>query len=250
MGMRETRRSIRWSERGVYAASSFGSPKVNHFIQPARTLKRPEGRAPGCAAILGSSRSLFWTNPFARRKVKSMKKDRWSDVAGCRPVLVNTNQRMTRLVHCLMAIMALQNFCHADVTKLPADDQKRLRDVSRFHEVHAATNLPPTVFALCADGSGRLAEPGQKWEVTDVITDDKLPTKRLIWAVTDGDYYVVHYERGGYAHSFHFLVVKLKEGDGKPSLVWRGVGGQIEDFRAFLDAVTSNKLDDRLDYAH
>jgi hypothetical protein len=157
---------------------------------------------------------------------------------------------MTCLAHCLLAIMALQSFCRADVTKLPADDQKVLRDVSRFHEIHAVTNLPPTVFALCADGSGRLAEPEQKWEVTDVITDDTLPRKRLIWAVTDGDYYVVHYERGGYAHSFHVLVAKLKVGDRKPSFVWHGVGGQLKDSRAFLEAVASSKFDDRLDYAH
>lgn len=157
---------------------------------------------------------------------------------------------MTRIVFCLLVSMAFQTFCYADVTKLPADVEKILRDVSRFHEIHAATNLPPSIFALCADYKGRLAEPGQKWEVTDVITDDKLPTKRLIWAVTDGDYYVVHYERGGYAHSFHFLVARLKPGESKPSFIWRGVGGQLKDYAAFLEALRSQKIEDRLDYRH
>lgn len=152
---------------------------------------------------------------------------------------------MTRLAYCLVAVMALQSYCLAEVTKLPADDQKVLRDVSRFHQIVAATNLPPTVLSLCVDGSGRLAEPGQKWEATDLIMDDRLPTKRLIWAVTDGNYYVVHYERGGRGHSFHVLVAKLKTGDSKPSFVWRGVGAQLKDFRAFLDAVASNKLQSR-----
>jgi hypothetical protein len=157
---------------------------------------------------------------------------------------------MTRVIlHILLAVV-IPGFCFADVTKLPADDQKVLRDVSRFREIHAATNLPPAVFALCADSGGRLTEPGQKWEPTDMITDDKFPTKRLVWAVTDGDYYVVHYERGGYGHSFHILVAKLKAGESKPSFVWRGAGGQLKDFRAFLEAVASNKLDDRADYAH
>jgi hypothetical protein len=157
---------------------------------------------------------------------------------------------MTRFVHSLLAVMAIQIICCADVTKLPADDQKVLGDVSRFHEIYAATNLPPTVFSLCADGSGKLAEPGQKWQVTDVVIDASLPWKRLIWAFTDGDYYVVHYERGGIAHSFHVLVAKLKTGDSKPSFVWRGVGGQLKDYAAFLDAIKSKKLDDTLDYAH
>lgn len=157
---------------------------------------------------------------------------------------------MKRLALLFLAIVTSQAFCYADVTKLPADDQKVLSDASRFRELHSVTNLPPAIFARCADHKGRLAEPGQKWKVTDVITDDKLPTKRLIWAVTDGEYYVVHYECGGYAHSFHVLVAKLKVGDSKPSFVRRGAGGGLKDYRAFLDALAKNRMDDRLDYGH
>ena len=157
---------------------------------------------------------------------------------------------MTRIGLYILLAVVPPSLCFAGVTKLPAEDQKALRDVSRFHEVHTATNLPPTIVALCADRKGRLGEPGQKWEVTDVITDDKLPTKRLIWAVTDGDYFVVHYERGGYAHSFHFLVARLKAGESKPIFIWRGVGGQVKDYSGFLEALQSGKVDDSLDYAH
>src|SRR5207247_4184861 len=69
-----------------------------------------------------------------------------------------------------------------------------LQDSSRFHEVHSTNDLPPTVIALCAE-DGRLAEPGQNWNATDVVTDPNLPGKRLIWAAAGGEYYVVHYER-------------------------------------------------------
>ena len=144
----------------------------------------------------------------------------------------------------------MQTACHSEVTKLSAEHRKPLRDSSRFHEVRATTNLPPAVIALCADEGGRLAEPGQRWEATDLITDSSLPRKRLIWAATDGERYVVHYERGGRAHSFHVLVTSLKEGDTKPNDTWRGVGGWFKNYSAFLDALRSRKLDDRLDYAH
>ena len=157
---------------------------------------------------------------------------------------------MTRLAYCLIAVMALQSYCFAEVTKLPADDQKVLRDISRFHQIPAATNLPPTVFSLCADDRGRLAEPGQKWQVTDLITGDTLPRKRLIWAVTDGDYYVVHYERGGRGHSYHVLVAAQKAGDTKPRVVWRAVGTRLEDYPSFVAAVAKNELDDDPVYAH
>jgi ABC-type amino acid transport substrate-binding protein len=158
---------------------------------------------------------------------------------------------MMRLIHSLLVVMAVQSICIADVTKLPADNQKALRDVSRFHEIPSATNLPPAVFAFCADHSGRLAGPGQKWEVSDVINNATLAQKRMIWAVTDGSLFVVHYESGGRAHGFHVLVAKLEAGHGKASFVWHGVCFvPLKDFRAFVDALATKKLDDRNDYTH
>ena len=97
----------------------------------------------------------------------------------------------------LLFAAAIQGFCCADVTKLSAEDRRVLQDSSRFHEVHSTSDLPPAIVALCAGGKGRLAESGQKWNATDAITDSTLPGKRLIWAALGGDYYVVHYERGG-----------------------------------------------------
>jgi hypothetical protein len=94
---------------------------------------------------------------------------------------------------------------------------------------------------LCAD-NGRLAEPGQKWNATDAIIDPTLPGKRLIWAAVGGEYYVVHYERGGIAHTFHVLVAKLTQNDAKPKVVLRAVGGPLKDYAAFLVALRSGKF--------
>lgn len=156
---------------------------------------------------------------------------------------------MTRFILCLLTL-ATATLCHAEVTKLSTDDQKVLRDISRFQEIKAATNLPPTVFALCADGNGKLAERGQKWQVTDVVTDETLPWKRFIWAVTDGDYYVVHYERGGISHSHHIIIARLKTGESKARFVWHGVGEPLKDYSAFVEALPTNKLHDELDFTH
>jgi len=124
---------------------------------------------------------------------------------------------MKHLSFYLLLWIAIQSLCYADVTKLPAEDRKALLDASRFHEVHATSDLPSAILALCdGGGDGKLAEPGQNWNATDVITDPALPGKRLIWAAVGGEYYVVHYERGGVAHSFHILVAKLTKNDVKP----------------------------------
>lgn len=152
---------------------------------------------------------------------------------------------------CLLFALAIQSFCCADVTKLSSEDRRVLQDSSRFHEVHSTSDLPSAILALCDDGGdGKLANPGEKWNATDVVTDPTLPGKRLIWAAVGGEYYVVHYERGGIAHSFHILVGRLAKNDAKPKVLWRAVGGPLKDYAAFLIALRNGRLDDRLDYAH
>jgi hypothetical protein len=144
--------------------------------------------------------------------------------------------------------VAIQSLCYADVTKLPAEDRKTLQDASRFHEVHSIKDLPAAVVALCVDDKGKLADPGQNWNATDAITDPTLPWKRLIWAAVGGDYYVVHYERGGIAHTYHVLIAKLGKNEAKPRVTWNAMGGPFKDYPTFLQALGSVKLDDRLDY--
>ena len=158
--------------------------------------------------------------------------------------------RMKLLATLLVAITAAQAICCADVTKLRPEDRKVLEDASRLREVHATTNLPPQVLSFCADGNGRIAEPGQKWQVTDVILHDTLPRKRLIWGAVGGGLYVVHYESGGMAHGYHVLVARFKQDDKKAEVVWHAVGKQLKDYSALLDAIKRNTLRDELDYAY
>lgn len=146
--------------------------------------------------------------------------------------------------------VSIPGLCNGDVTKLPAEDRKALQDSSRFHEVHSTNDLPPAILALCDGGDGKLAEPGQKWNATDAISDPTLPGKRLIWGAMGGEYYVVHYERGGIAHTYHILVARLAKDNSKAIAVWRAVGGPFKNYAAFLDALQKGKLDDRLDYPH
>jgi len=147
----------------------------------------------------------------------------------------------------LLFAVAIQGFCSADVTKLPIEDRRMLQNLSRFHEVHSTHDLPSAIVKLCAE-DGHIADPGQNWNATCVITDPTVPGKRLIWAAAGGEYYVVHYERGGIAHTCHILVAKLMKADAKPKVVWTAVGGPLKDYAAFLDALRSGKLDDRLDW--
>jgi hypothetical protein len=151
----------------------------------------------------------------------------------------------------LIFAVAIHSLCCADVTKFPAEDRKASQDSARFHEVHSTSALPAAILALCdGGGDGKLAEPGQTWNATCVITDPSLPGKRLIWAPVGGEYYVVHYERGGIDHSFHILFAELTKNDAKPTFFWRALGGPFKAYAAFLDALRTGKLHDSLDYPH
>jgi hypothetical protein len=44
------------------------------------------------------------------------------------------------------------------------------------------------------------ADPGEKFEATDVIADPDLPSRRLIFAGVAQDRAFIHYEQGGTAH--------------------------------------------------
>lgn len=155
---------------------------------------------------------------------------------------------MKHLVLYLLCAIGTVSLCSADVTKLSAADRKVLQNSPAFHEIHSTSDLPLPVVTLCAGDKNNLAEPGGKWNATDVVMDTTLPGKRLIWAAVGDDYYVVHYERGGIAHTFHILVAKLAKNDTKPKSVWKAIGGPFKDYAAFLDALRTGKLDDRLDW--
>jgi hypothetical protein len=71
-----------------------------------------------------------------------------------------------------------------------------------------------------------------------------------MWAAVGGEYYVVHYERGGIAHTYHVLFAKLKKDGAKPKPAWHAIGGRFKDYAAFIAALRSGKLDDRMDYVH
>jgi hypothetical protein len=48
-----------------------------------------------------------------------------------------------------------------------------------------------------------IAEPGAKFQVTDVIVNPRLPIRRLVAAECSVDHCLVYYERGGIAHTWH-----------------------------------------------
>jgi hypothetical protein len=143
-----------------------------------------------------------------------------------------------------------QSYCYADVTHLSLDHRNLLEDSARFSESRTLMDLPHEVTVLIADDNGNIAEPGQEWRSTDVIGDPSIPSKRLIWTALWGEYYVIHYERGGRGHSYHIVVATFTQGQESAAPVWRAVGGPFEDYSVFLEALRNGGLDDNLKFGY
>src|SRR5262249_11242757 len=121
-----------------------------------------------------SQRSRRPRLPIDHKKGRLTRLKRW--------IQISLQIRMKHLVVYLLYAVGAQSLCCADVTKLSVEDRKVLQASSRFHEIHSTSDLPLPILALCAGDKNNLAEPGGKWNATDVIMDSTLPSKRLLWA--------------------------------------------------------------------
>lgn len=82
--------------------------------------------------------------------------------------------------------------------------------IGEMREVNSLGGLPTAIrtgiFALPGGGKAGgwvLAEPGGRWNPTDVIVDASLPGRRMSVALCDASVCALSYERGGIAHVFY-----------------------------------------------
>ena len=69
-----------------------------------------------------------------------------------------------------------------------------------------------------------MANPKQRFQATDVVIDQKLPWRRLVFAGVQDDKWFIHYERDGYAHSYYVAAFKANS-HGDALFLWGcGVG--------------------------
>jgi len=111
-----------------------------------------------------------------------------------------------------------------------AGDYKILRRVS---------DLPGGIQRLYSvKGESRIAmaDPGKRFEATDVITDPTLPRRRLVFAGVAQDRAFIHYEQGGIGRFFVIEFFHLKSSETAVG-AWRGFYGpakSIEDMRRLM----------------
>lgn len=76
-----------------------------------------------------------------------------------------------------------------------------------------------TAFAVLTHQSQfEMADPRRDFQVTDVITHEGLPSRRLIFAGISNRECFVHYERGGRGHSYYVVVLSTEPS--KARFIW------------------------------
>ena len=109
--------------------------------------------------------------------------------------------------------------------RLSPAEKEHILDGS-FTDVTKTEAMPDPVrqaFATITAESFSLADPGQKFQVTDEGVYQGLPRRRLIFAGVQGDEWFVHYERGGLAHGYFVLLFKV-DPHKQLQFVWGGAG--------------------------
>ena len=103
------------------------------------------------------------------------------------------------------------------------------------------SKIPRPVLRVFTEVGGSrpvMANPGKRFEATDVIRDESIPRKRLIFAGVAANKCFVLYEQGGLGHLFLVDFFELTSGDEVHPL-WRGHCGpaaDIRDLRSHIDS--------------
>jgi len=107
------------------------------------------------------------------------------------------------------------------VYPLPEDLLSALRNANGFQVQHTIANIPPLVRAAFAKATHQefsMAEPGDKWQSTDVIIEPRLPWRRLTAVAVSTEFCIVFYESGGIGKSNHVAIFRLSSRAAEP--VW------------------------------
>jgi mono/diheme cytochrome c family protein len=109
-------------------------------------------------------------------------------------------------------------------------------------------NLKSAFASLAKMPDFKMANPGEKYQETDVISELGLPSRRLIFAGISKDRYFIHYEKGGIFHSYHLAVFDVSP-EGKVTFHWGGAGGPAaNDLAQLRKMVSAGAFADELAY--
>lgn len=144
----------------------------------------------------------------------------------------------------VVGVMLALALATADGSEAARLDQRVLMDPSRFTAIASVADLPAAVRELCVGKEGRMADPGQPFNAGCLVFPDSPPGTRMIWAAhsTRDGIYVLHYEVGGIAHSFHVLVVQADGRKISADTHYEAGAHRFENYNAFVAALQAHTI--------
>jgi len=134
---------------------------------------------------------------------------------------------------------------------LAADAQPFHKQLSRSEKMHIVDGpfvivttteaMPVRVKQAFSEITGEhsfaLANPGRKYQATDLVVERGLPFRRLVFAGVKGNEWFLHYERGGRGHSYSVVLFKI-DAQNRLQFLWGGVGfksaNSLEELRKMI----------------
>jgi hypothetical protein len=167
---------------------------------------------------------------------------------------------------CGLAIYAYRVFTNVPSLPNPATHTETSNDLPwRFHKVltkpekqhvldgqftvvASTQTMPASLKHAFAVITGQqqfaLADPGQKYQVTDVVYEPGLPFRRLVFAGLSGDKWFIHYEHGGIGHGYAVVVLAVQP-EGRVQFLWGGVGShRAKDLDDLRKSIAGNQFCD------
>ncbi|HVP42982.1 MAG TPA: hypothetical protein VMS96_06090 [Terriglobales bacterium] len=122
----------------------------------------------------------------------------------------------------------------------------------RFVIVTKTEAFPATVKRAFAVITGQkqfaLANPGEKYQVTDVVDEPGLPFRRLVFAGVRDDEWFIHYEHGGIGRSYEVVVFSI-DSEKQLHFIWGGAGASgAKDFQELRGMVSAGLFHDDAAY--
>jgi hypothetical protein len=160
-------------------------------------------------------------------------------------MLTHMNPSVLRVILALLVIL----HAHSSPARAQLSNDGRRRILSEKYTILTrVSQIPEAVrrsFRAMTKTEGVLfAEPGEEFQVTDVIMNKDLPARRLIFAGEASGFCFIHYERGGIAHSYHLVVFRISKGEATFDSAAR-CDGAFKDLIEMRRAIEANRLHPR-----
>ncbi len=119
-------------------------------------------------------------------------------------------------------------------------------DVTKTEAI--SVNAKQAFAKITNESSFGLANPGQKYQVTDVVVERGLPRRRLVFAGVWGDEWFIHYELGGRGHGYCVLLFRVDPAN-RVQFVWGGAGSHgAKNLSQLRKMVAAGQFSDEMQY--